>query len=676
MPPKRSRPACVEQDARFPYLYITSEEESCAAELAAWRASWATLGNGIEVRQSTIAGAGLGVFATRAFAAGELVTQYAYTALVDATEAKGDYKLSSFGNTGRVFLGVEEPRAGLGGGSFVNDTLDLAASAVATDEDATVAIHYVRTRTPTCEDVAIVTRRQRASMRTEQVAIGQHGVALRALVPIAAGDELFMSYGNAYWTRYVLARVDAIRAAEGIVFPGTLVPTIVSTGFTPNDATLTLPPYLALRPSPGRGLGVFARAQLRAGMDLGQYTGVASTLDDVNDRDEYVVVVHGDDGEYAVSARATEQSPTVAPFVVAAGVVIAAAEQQPTWLRYVNSVDRDADKTNNVVIIHRNNRAFMQTRQRIEPGQELMTYYGHSFFATSSRATATFEVHADGDARSATLALHWGHDWAELLDVYSDDLWCFFFDEQPGDRRRTLVAVLVLHRDGPSTYTLLRVELLPFLIAPENVAKRLIRNLLDYVRSVAPLPARVRVLPALYAQSAAIAHRYSIINDERVLAPYRVLPVDIELLGAFRDTSRSRTSRVERVLDAVQRDAATYAVVQVVDELRLLAFFVVARRQRAIVAFFLADSSLVGVDEAPRVYESTVARILAAAVDGTLVALVLDKNATALANAARMLGFVKRRDAALSILYGDDGDVYKRDEPLSSVLATLSLTDD
>lgn len=674
MPPRR---ACFEQDVRYRYLYITSEETSCAADLAAWRASWATLGNGVELRPSTIAGGARGLFATRPFAAGDIVTAYEYTALVDAKDATGDYKLESVGNTGRVFLGVAEPQPGLGGGSFVNDTIDLAASTTATDEDARAVPHYIRTRAANCESVAIVTRRQRAAMRTERVAIGAHGVALRALVPIAANAELFMSYGNAYWTRHVLARVNAIRDVEGVAFAGTLVPTMISTGFTPNDATATLPPYVVIRPSLGRGLGVFARAHLRAEMDLDQYTGVASTLDDVNDRDEYVIVVHGNDAEYAVSARATTRAPLVAPFVAAAGVVIGPAEQQPTWLRYVNSVDREQHMTNNVAIIHRNNRAYMRTVRRIAPGEELFAYYSHSFFAASSRATSTFDVFADGDERSRILERHWGPAWAELLGVYSDDLWGLFFDEQPGDRRRTLVAVLVVHRDGPSTYTLLRIETLRFLVAPEAVAKHLLRNLFEYVRSVAPLPARVRVLPALYANSAAIAARYSIINEERLLTPYTMRPADVESLAARRDATPALASRIERVLDALRRsELGTYEVAQIVDEQRLLAFYVVSPRQRAIVAFFLADASIVGPDEAPRVYEHTVARILDVAVTPATAAIVLDSRATALGTAARALGFGKRRNEALQLFYGTAGDVYQRVQPLSSVLAALSITDD
>jgi SET domain-containing protein len=89
--------------------------------------SASTIGNGVAVKKSTIAGGGLGLFATRPFLQGDIVTGYAGRELTraeaDRMRRADPAKASHIRKTGDqryVIDGIRRPQDGRGGGSFTN----------------------------------------------------------------------------------------------------------------------------------------------------------------------------------------------------------------------------------------------------------------------------------------------------------------------------------------------------------------------------------------------------------------------------------------------------------------------------------------------------------------------------------------------------------------------------
>ena len=86
----------------------------------------ATVGNGVEVRQSQISQAGNGLFATWSFASNDIITEYAGTQMSreEARTSNNQTHIMSAGAGGATPLivsGLQQPVEGRGGGSFAND---------------------------------------------------------------------------------------------------------------------------------------------------------------------------------------------------------------------------------------------------------------------------------------------------------------------------------------------------------------------------------------------------------------------------------------------------------------------------------------------------------------------------------------------------------------------------
>lgn len=139
----------------------------------------ATVGNGVEVRPSTIPGAGNGLFATRRFERLDIVTMYDGE-LADAAECRADKErdpksVSHYRSTrhgGVVIKGLRDPLAarGRGGGSFANHTW------VASERNATLETDYLE----------------------KPVDGRQHVGYIQATRDIQPGEEIFIDYGRQY----------------------------------------------------------------------------------------------------------------------------------------------------------------------------------------------------------------------------------------------------------------------------------------------------------------------------------------------------------------------------------------------------------------------------------------------------------------------------------------------
>jgi len=144
-------------------------------------ASLPVVGGGVEVRPSRIAGAGNGLFASRAFAKGDVVTFVDGPVVSDSEVRKRDKRDPSL-NTHVVTLmshflvvdALRSPQEGRGGGSFANDPLHDRK------------LSNVQFEVCDCRDPE----------RFNKV------VVLRALRDIEQGEEILVSYGPGYWRRF------------------------------------------------------------------------------------------------------------------------------------------------------------------------------------------------------------------------------------------------------------------------------------------------------------------------------------------------------------------------------------------------------------------------------------------------------------------------------------------
>lgn len=138
----------------------------------------ATIGNGVEVRTSTIANSGNGLFATRDFEKNEPITRYEGEIISkkDAEKLEKQKKNShfiSYQAQHSVIVGLNDPTIsqGRGGASFANDG----------KRDERYPYNAVFDSTEQSEVVKVI--------------------FLKALVPIKNGQEIFVNYGNTYWKR-------------------------------------------------------------------------------------------------------------------------------------------------------------------------------------------------------------------------------------------------------------------------------------------------------------------------------------------------------------------------------------------------------------------------------------------------------------------------------------------
>jgi hypothetical protein len=142
------------------------------------RKTLATLGNGLEVRTSQIKDAGNGLFATKKFNKGELITGYSGE-VIDYEEAErrvaaNPDAFSHMRTVNRRFSlidGYKVPKDGYYGGSFAND-----AQSTQFHNNAKFDVMFLNK-------------------------IGEHFVVMRATENIEPDQEIFVDYGADYWKR-------------------------------------------------------------------------------------------------------------------------------------------------------------------------------------------------------------------------------------------------------------------------------------------------------------------------------------------------------------------------------------------------------------------------------------------------------------------------------------------
>ena len=154
----------------------------------------AVIGNGVEVKASTIPGALSGLFASRFFAKNEIITEYDGKVITE-DEAKDRFRehgpshLKTLLSKFAVIDGNISPAFGRGGGSFANDVGFDAKSGLYTSKHPYYNVVYVH------RTLAAV-----PSRRTGMPVLG--GVWLKATRDIAPGEEIFVSYGKGFWTAF------------------------------------------------------------------------------------------------------------------------------------------------------------------------------------------------------------------------------------------------------------------------------------------------------------------------------------------------------------------------------------------------------------------------------------------------------------------------------------------
>lgn len=133
----------------------------------------ASIGDGVEVRESTIPGAGYGLFAARAFARNEFIT-WMDGEEISRTEALARARAGRASHMRTLVYGfsaldgIREPVAGAGGVSFANHP-----------------------PSGTKPSAVFVNKEDHTGVAMQ--------IFLRATRDIATGEEIFVSYGAAYW---------------------------------------------------------------------------------------------------------------------------------------------------------------------------------------------------------------------------------------------------------------------------------------------------------------------------------------------------------------------------------------------------------------------------------------------------------------------------------------------
>lgn len=141
-----------------------------------------TIGNGIAVRNSTIANAGRGLFATIAFRKGDTITEYDGE-VIDIKEAnrRRQHGLHSHIRSlvsGRLAVDGRLVKAeyGKGGASFINDIRDTT-----------------RYNAKLCNTTKLINGVNRSGLPAIERSFA------RATTDIPPGQEIFVNYGNGYW---------------------------------------------------------------------------------------------------------------------------------------------------------------------------------------------------------------------------------------------------------------------------------------------------------------------------------------------------------------------------------------------------------------------------------------------------------------------------------------------
>ena len=150
----------------------------------------AVIGEGVEIKKSSIIGADRGLFASRAFSRNEVITEYdgevISTHEASARRARnGPGHLKTLLPQFAVLDGNIVPEAGRGGGSFANDIgFDV--------------VEHTYTRNHPRHN-AVYTHRVLPipSKRTGIAVLGS--VWLKAMRDIREGEEIFVSYGKGFW---------------------------------------------------------------------------------------------------------------------------------------------------------------------------------------------------------------------------------------------------------------------------------------------------------------------------------------------------------------------------------------------------------------------------------------------------------------------------------------------
>ncbi len=176
---------------------------------------------GIHVAPSRIEGAGNGLFATRDFAAGEIVTFYdgpiaryeppalLSHAIHSHARVLVPYRFMIIGNAPSAELG----HWGRGGGALINDSRD----------NATTNVEFFH-----IDSVANTERFEQYSDPTTLDPFGRT-VIVRARRAIQAGEEFYVSYGIGYWTLDAPAarqEVEAAKLLELLYIQPSMAPTL------------------------------------------------------------------------------------------------------------------------------------------------------------------------------------------------------------------------------------------------------------------------------------------------------------------------------------------------------------------------------------------------------------------------------------------------------------------
>lgn len=159
-----------------PSLHHTASQADVAAP--------GVVGNGIDVRDSTLPGAGLGAFATRHYDRNELVTEYVGNLLMDKRDAAAlETQTHVIHAEGVTIDGLKVYEEGKGAGSFANDPVN-----------------------PARHNVIPVTLDGDAHLNK---------IYLKATRDIDVGDELFYSYGATRRVAMGYARFCVTRTSSG-----------------------------------------------------------------------------------------------------------------------------------------------------------------------------------------------------------------------------------------------------------------------------------------------------------------------------------------------------------------------------------------------------------------------------------------------------------------------------
>ena len=171
----------------------------------------ATYGNGVTLAPSGIAGAGLGLFATRDFQAGEPITEYTgqlishaqgrKLSLADRSHVRARFGFRDAIDGKRMPDGtpITDPAtqmAGRGIAAFANDAYNSATYSNNADFDIK--------NSPATD--AIIERGNINRLDRE----GERVVFIRATRLIKAGEEIFIPYGTDYWRGYEGPRARSI----------------------------------------------------------------------------------------------------------------------------------------------------------------------------------------------------------------------------------------------------------------------------------------------------------------------------------------------------------------------------------------------------------------------------------------------------------------------------------